>query len=491
MKKSLKFNMLLNILRSLMSLLFPLITFPYISRVLGTVSLGKINFSSSIANYFILFAGLGISTYAVREGAKLRNDKTKFDLFVSQMFSINLGSTIISFICLIISIFMVNKLQNYIVLIAIYSAQMIFKLIGVEYIYNIYEEYVYITIRGLLVQVVSVILMFIFVKTEDDAWIYACISVFSAGGAYLFNYYHSRKYCRPHLTLNIDFRKHIKSILIFFATNLMATIYVSADVTILGFISDDYEVGIYSAAVKVYTIIKGILASSVVVSIPQLSEFIAQNKIGKFRTLAEEIHGTLLSLLLPACVGLIFLRKEVILIISGTEYIEATACLFWLSIAMIFSLGSYFWGQCILFPNGKEAYALKITIITAVINVILNFIMIPIWGATGAAISTTISEFLVLILDWIGCSTILKAKEINTETLKIVMGCGCIAFVCKGCDIFIENMILKTVLSGVISIVIYGFVEVVLKNNAVTSIMHGLLYYMRRLYKNKGKDYSM
>ena len=153
MKKSLTINAVMSGLKTILQILFPLITFPYISNVLQVENLGKVNFANSVCGYFLLFAGLGISSYAVREGSKYVNDREKLSAFSSEMFSINMVSTGLSYLALAVAIFCSAKLRGYTELLLIMSLQILFTTIGTEWIFTIFEEYTYITVRGIVFQI--------------------------------------------------------------------------------------------------------------------------------------------------------------------------------------------------------------------------------------------------------------------------------------------------------------------------------------------------
>ena len=176
-KISLKRNASLNGVRTVFAILFPLITFPYATRVLQVANLGKVNFSSSIVNYFLLMAGLGVATYAIRGGAGLRNNPEKLNEFGNQVFTINLISTMISYLFLFTVLFTVPSLADYRLLLLIQSMSIIFTTVGVEWIYSIYEDYLFITLRSLAFQVLSLILLFVLVKDTEDYYLYALITV--------------------------------------------------------------------------------------------------------------------------------------------------------------------------------------------------------------------------------------------------------------------------------------------------------------------------
>lgn len=158
-KKSLGVNAFLNGFRNILNMIVPLFTLPYITRILGAVNLGKYNFANSIVSYFILIAGLGISTYAIREGAKYRTDEYKMSVFASEIFSINIISMLLAYILLFVTVISVSVVNKYYKIIFIISLSICFTTIGCDWIFSIYEEYLYITIRGIIVQLVYVILL--------------------------------------------------------------------------------------------------------------------------------------------------------------------------------------------------------------------------------------------------------------------------------------------------------------------------------------------
>lgn len=181
--KSLKVNAFLNGFKTFLNFLFPLITFPYISRVLSVEEIGKYNFSNSIISYFLLLAALGIDKYAIREGAKYRENKERFSSFASEIFSFNIVSTLVSYSLLFLFILFSKTLERYTVCILIFSLQIFFTTLGTEWVYSIFEEYRYITIRSILFKMISVALLFMFVRNEGDYLAYAAITVFASVGS--------------------------------------------------------------------------------------------------------------------------------------------------------------------------------------------------------------------------------------------------------------------------------------------------------------------
>lgn len=471
-EKSIKLNMFFNAVKSLLSIAFPLITFPYVSHVLGVNNLGQFNFSVSIINWFILLAGLGLGTYAIREGAKLRNNEKQFKVFSDSIFTINILSTILSYVIFLILLVAVPKLQNYETLLLILSLQIMFKTIGVEWIFSIFEDYLYITIVSIVFQCISFVLLFLLVQNENDIYFYACITVFSAVGSNVINYFYARKYYRPILAFKPNIKKHLKPVLTLFAISVTVMVYVSSDVIILGFLCDDYTVGIYSVSIKIYSTLKMILSSILVVSIPRLSALLNEGENNAhYNRLASDIYSTLLSILFPVIVLIILLRNDIILLISGASYIQASSSVTLLSIALFFCLGAWFWAQCILVPNRIESAVFKITIITAVVNIVFNFILIPIWKENAAAFTTIIAEAIAFFWCWFKGRIYVSLQDCFSVFIKVLIGVMGMVITFFILDTFSLAYIYRLIISVISLISVYVFIEIKLKNSSIYSVM--------------------
>ena len=473
--KSLRINMALNTVKSVVGLLFPLITFPYISRVLGVENIGRYNFSRSVINYFIMIAGLGINSYAIREGAKLRNDPVRLKRLADEVFSINMLSTAAAYGLLGIFLVFVPKFRGYMDLLLVLSLQILFQTIGIEWMYSIYEDYMYITVRTVFFQFISLSTMFLLVRSENDTATYAAVTVISAAGANILNFMHARKRCRIKLTLHIDWKKHLKPVLVLFATSAMIYVYVNSDITILGFLCDDKTVGIYSVATKAYSIIKTILSSIIVVSIPRLASLLGKDNLDEFCAVSQNIYRTMLTFLFPVVTGIMLLRKPIIFLFAGESYESASSSLFLLCIALICCFGAYFWGQCVIVPVGLENVLFRATVVSALINIVLNFILIPFWKENAAAFTTIMAEGIVFLwCAWEGKKHV-QMKGTITFLGKILAGCLSLVVVDVTVSRMVSNVVAHIVLTIVFSVLGYGVVEIMLHNEIVLDIANGLL----------------
>ncbi|CUS16847.1 flippase [Lactobacillus delbrueckii] len=482
-KKSLGLNAFLNGLRSVLNIIFPVITFPYVSRILGVGEIGKYNFSNSFIQYFILIAGLGIATYAVREGAKFRGDRQKLNYFASQVFSINILSTVVSYAILFLCLLFFNKLHAYLASILIFSIQIIFTTLGTEWIYTIFEEYTYITVRSIVFKIISIIALFIFVRHQGDYLNYAAITVFSAVGSNILNYLHAKKFCSIRLTFQIEWSKHMKPIMVIFASTVATTIYLSLDITLLGLMKNDYVVGIYSVSTKMYNIVKNLIAAVLTVTIPRFALLWGKKRVREFRKLLLQISDMLALLSIPTAVGVFMLAPQIVLLLSSQKYMRAVTSLRLLCPALVFSIFSWIFASCVLIPAKRESKVLLITIISALLNLILNIILIPHFAETAAAIITSLSEFVSMVMDIYFSRDIIKgvySKGFFKNIVVYILGSTAVAFVCVAGNLLFKSTIAIIAFDVIASVLEYGLILIGTQNNNIMQAIDMLALKFRR-----------
>lgn len=473
-QKSIKKNAILAAAKTLLSLIAPIITFPYISRVLSVEALGQYNFSSSVVSYFVLLAGLGISTYAVREGAKIREDREEVSRFLSEIWIINIISTVLAYALLILSVVFIKKLVSYRVIILIISLNILFNLYGKQWIYTIFEDFGYITLVQSAFQIITVCLTFVVIKRPEDVYKYAILNVISSSGAYILYGLHAKAYVDLQLTKVrlSQLKRHVKPILIIFSTAVASNIYMNSDIILLGAMVDDRCVGLYSAAVKIYNIVKQIILSIISVSVPRLTLY-AGNK--NFRTLFTKVLNMLILLTLPAMMGVFILSDNIILIFSGNEFADASAALKLLCIAAVFALLANLFGMSVLLPYNKEHIFLKATVISAVLNIVLNIVFIPYFYQNAAAFTTALSQGVVLYIHYKHSREYVSLKNSLRCFLCTVAGCAGIGVVCW----FIRNLGLKIITETAAcicsSVLIYGVIQIITGNDFFMENLNSIL----------------
>ena len=396
-QKSISINLIANSIKTLMGIIFPLITFPYASRVLGAAGIGKVNYASSIISYFSMFAALGISTYAVRDGARIRDDKEKFSKFAKEMLNINLCTTVISYLALLIFLSL-PILGNYKKLLVISSATIVFTTIGMEWLFTIKEEYAYITKRAILFQCISLVCLFLLVRSKEDYYWYAALTVISAGGSAILNLIYSRKLVNWRQSGRLEYKKHLKPILLIFGTSVASSIYMTMDTTMLGAMRGDQATGVYTAAVKINTVVSTMIGTISATILPRVSYYIGNGLKEEYKKLMKVSVDMLMMIAVPAVIGMMCTSDILILLFSGREFLSGSMAAKILSAKVIVGAVNRILAYQICIPHKKDKEVLIATVSGAVFNLFGNMVLITYLGVTGASIATLLSEVIVFIV---------------------------------------------------------------------------------------------
>lgn len=472
---SIQKNFIINGIKIFFNLLFPIITFPYISRILGPVGIGKITFATSIINYFLLFTNLGIPLYGIREVARTRENRLNLSKSFSEILFLNLITTILGIIIFIIFLSL-NSFGNDIRLFQIMSLNIIFTFIGVEWYFQGTENYGYITKRSVLFKIISIILMFLFVKKKEDIVIYAGILVLALVGSNILNFFKAKKEIFISFK-KINVKKHLKPILTIFSMNVAISIYTNLDSVMLGYRSSEYALGIYSSANKMTLLILGIITSLGSVLLPRISNYIVNKKEKELKEILENVFSFLIAISIPCVIGINFIAVEIIKIFSGDEFITAVKTMKILSSIIFFVAFSNFLGIQILYPRGEEKKVLYSVIVGAVINFSLNWILIPKYAENGAAVATGIAEGFVLLTQIFLGYKYLNFKIFTFENCKFILAN---IFLTLGLILinnhFLDNSIILSLLLKIITgMLIYILSLIILKEKFIMEYLKNLL----------------
>jgi O-antigen/teichoic acid export membrane protein len=440
---------------------------------------GKVNFGNSIVSYFSLVASLGVTTYAIRECSKVRDDKKKLEQVASQIISINICTTIIAYLGLLILLIAARPLASYRQLIIIQSTNILFTTLGADWLNTAMEDFKYITLRTVFFQVVALVLMFIFVQKPEDYLLYAIITVVSTSGGNIINIFYRRRFCKTHFTLDMDLKKHFSPIIKLFAMLLSQQIFCNSDTTMLGLMHGDYEVGLYSTSVKIYNIINSLMSSITWVVMPKLSYAFLKKDYSSINELLRYALNFIVTLGFPCVVGMNLLSSEIIEIIAGPEYIEAAGSLRILAVTLLISLIWGFVMNIILLPSGQDTVCLVACAVAAVFNLITNFIFIPKYGILAAATTTAFSQLIGLLICVHYVDKEIKLENVSKILLPPIVGSFAIAIIIVSCTHVLKNLWLRTGSSIVISVFIYFLIQILLKNDLITGILDNLIS-MRR-----------
>lgn len=481
MKKnvSVKWNIVMNFILTMSNFIFPLITFPYVSRVLLPVGTGKVAFATSIVSYFTMVGMLGIPTYGIRACAKVRDDKEKLSKTVQEIMVINTIAMTLSLVSYIIAIIFVPRMAHDSTLFMINIASLVFNLIGCEWLYKALEQYSYITIRSIVLKFVALILMFLMVHQKSDYVIYGAISILASVGSNLFNFLNLRRFLTLKWYPNMNLRQHIRPIFSFFMMTVATTIYTNLDSVMLGFMKGDEAVGYYNAAVKIKTILVSLVTSMGAVLLPRLSFYLKEGRDKEFKDLTVRSLQFVCFISIPLWIYFTLFAKEGIYFLSGTEY---TGSIVPMQIIMptLFLVGiSNLLGIQILVPMDRENEVLKSVTIGAVVNLIVNAICIPKFGASGAAFGTLVAEAFVTGYQIYVLRDFLKSIIQNVKLFKNIIATACSSSAALGVLTLINGRIslflILIITAGVFGIV-YGVVGLFLKEEFTMY----LLRYMKK-----------
>lgn len=395
-KKSIKFNLIMNMLLTTSAFLFPLITFPYITRVLQPDGNGKIAFANSVITYFSMFAMLGIPTYGIRACARVRDDKRLLSKTAQEIWLINTAMTVIAYVFFGAALILVPRFREEPVLMLVCSMTLFLNLIAMEWLYKALECYTYITVRSLAFKVLAVVLMFMLVKSKEDYVKYAGITVLANTGYGIFNFFNLRRHITFKRLADYDIKRHLKPIVIFFAMSVAITIYSNLDITMLGFMRDNAEVGYYDVAIKIKVILVNVVTSLGAVLLPRTSYYVEKKMEKEFWSVSAKALEFVAALSVPLTIGFVIMAEKCILLLSGDAYLPAILPMRIIMPTLILIGASNVFGVQMLVPLGKEQYVLYSECAGAIVDIILNAMFIPRYGAAGAAFGTLVAELVVL-----------------------------------------------------------------------------------------------
>ena len=468
---TLKRNLVYSVLLVLANYVFPFLTYPYVSRVLGVANIGACNFVDSVINYFILFSMLGIDSLGVREIAKHKGDRTALNKAFSNLFIVTLSLTIIMLVFLIILTFTLPQLYEHKDLMFFGAFKLVFNCLLVEWLFKGLEDFRLITLRSIIIKLFYVAAVFLFVKKRDDVWIYYMLSSMMVVINACVNILYARN--RVNLSFrDIDFFVTLKGLFTLGLYAILTSMYTTFNVTFLGFASGDTEVGYYSTAIKIYGIVMALFSAFTNVMIPRMSNVVANGDILKFKSYFRMAVDILYGFSIPIIVWMITLSKDIVLVIAGQEFTGAVVPLTIIS-PLLFIIG---YEQILvlqtLIPLEKDKLLLRNSFIGAGLGVVLNLIIVPLWGAVGAAIVWAISEMVILILSQYAVTkvvsisfsflSLLKNTAVYLPLVPLFIFCGHLN--CAG--------ILKLVVSMIITgIYIYVLQRIMYKRDLLKIIL--------------------
>lgn len=470
---TLKKNVVFNYVNTITGLLFPIITFPYASRILLPEGIGVVNFQLSIINYIVLFTSLGIPLYAVKEIARCRENIEERNKTTLEILLLSFYLCLIGYVIVFVLGAFIPQINAYVQLFYVLSLTILFSGIGVNWFYQGIEDFKYITVRAVVVRLLAALSLFIFVKDENDLIAYGAITVGTTVGNNLINLIHLRAYI-PLSSIckyKLEIIRHIKPTLRIFVLNLIISIYVNLNTIMLGFIDNEYAVGIYTAGNKIPHIILSIVSSMGVVLLPRCSNLVAVGKMDEFANVCRKAIRFICCLSIPFTVALILLATPIVYIFGGEDFIPAVNVVYFIAPVIIFISLTNIIGIQILYPLGKEKVVIYSTLAGAIANFILNIILIPFYSAIGAAVATLIAELAVLLYQIVVGKRYISFNLFDSYIFKYILLALLMAVGIISVLMFIPHIWVQFIVSFIVGSIIYAIGLFGSKDEIILSIL--------------------
>ena len=468
---SLAKNSVFNVLYNVLNLLFPLITSVYVSRTILPEGIGRVAYAQNITSYFISLAIMGLEVYGVREISKARENQDEKNKIFTELFLVNATMTMISTIAFVVIIFGGKGFPDQ-KLFMVCGIQLLLNFVNVDWVYRGQEEYVYIVGKSILIKICSIIAIFLLVKTQQDYITYAAISSFALAGNYFFNIIYAKKYVK-FTVKGINLVRHIRPLCLFGITAFLGTIYSKLDISMLGYLKTNQEVGLYSNAFRLINIVLMLSTSITAVFLPRLS-YCFENDREKFKQLLLRGIQVIGFITFPLMVGLVMLIPAGIDVLYGNEFAGAVSTVRILALLIpIKGFGDLLCYQLSI-AIGEERRRIPAYILGTLANIVLNFILIPIWSQNGAALASVVSEFFLNLIQFIVLKKIVGYQLDFKYLLQIMLATIVMAICIAPVLWFSSNSFVQSVVGVLLGIASYFGFNLLVRNQISMQILRKL-----------------
>lgn len=470
MKKSLAKSAVFNIIYQGLNILFPLISVSYVAKILSPSGVGQVSYAQNIVSYFVMIAALGMPTYGTREISQCREDATQRDKCFSELFLINAISTVISLILYCVVVFFGVREKRLLYIIC--GLELVFNFINVDWFYRGKEDFVYISVRSMLVKGISLILLFLFVQDEGDCANYALLVCLANGSNFVFNMIRLRR--EAHFIFHgLELKKHAKPLLSLLICAVAASLYSKIDITMLGSIHTDESVGLYGTAYKIINMATAVIASVTAVFLPRISYYYnnEREKFCDYVTLGLKLVTVVA---VPAAIGIALVAKDMMTVLFGEAFTAgATVIVLMSPLIVVKGIGDLLCYQ-VLVSAGKENRFLASYLMAAVANICLNALLIPVWDYNGAAVASVASELIVNLTLLKYSFLIVKPKLGGRYVTSIALGTIMMIIIVLMTQTYMTQLMGRLLVSIALGGVSYFAVNIALKNEVFQMLLQRL-----------------
>lgn len=464
-KKSILKNYMYNMFYEILAIIIPLITTPYLSRILGAENIGIYSYTISITTYFILFGSLGIAMYGKREIAYVQSDIQKRTKTFYEIFFVRCISLTISLLIFYLSFCTKGEYKIYYIILLM---EIIANMIDISWFFQGIEEFKKTVIRNTLVKIISVICIFLFVKTKNDLCNYFVIYVLSTFFGNITLWFYLPRFIKKIEMKSLHLKQHIKPTIMLFIPQVATQVYTVLDKTMIGtIISDKSEVGYYEQAQKIVLLLTTIATSLGTVMMPRIASIYSK---GKKETIIKYLKKSLtfvMMLSFPLFFGLCSISNKFVPLFFGYNYDKVSSLLCIISPVIVLIGVSNVTGIQYLLPTKQQNKYTISVIIGAFINFFLNLLLISKFESIGASIATVIAELCVTATQLYMVRNIFKIKDILKISYKFIFSSLVMFLFSYVTGFLIKSNIISVIVQITISVIVYFVSLLILKEENI------------------------
>lgn len=391
---SIKRNFVYKSILTVSGYLVAFIIFPYVSRILGVGNVGLVSFVDNTVQYFLLFASMGINVLGVREIARVKDDPAARNRVFSNLMGVNLLFTLITLLAYFVIVTLLPELNRYDELFYIGSAKILFTAFLIEWFYTGMEDFRYITLRSVAVKILYVISIFLFVKGPQDYRMYFYLTVAMTVVNSVINLVHARGLVKVDFKEMFNFR-YIGQNLTLGIYSVMTSMYLTFNVMYLGLMTGNVQVGYYTTAYKLYTVVVGLFSAFTSVMLPRMSALVSGDQTDRFRRLVTRSFSAMSLFSIPLILCSMVMAPQIVGVLAGPGYEGAVLPMRIIMPAVLFVGIAQVLALQILMPLGKEKVLLAASVAGAVVAVTVNVLTVKTLQCVGSAIVLLCSESVV------------------------------------------------------------------------------------------------
>jgi O-antigen/teichoic acid export membrane protein len=406
---SIKKNFIFNFILTGSNLLFPLITFPYLSRILGAEGLGISNFLISYGQNFIIIAALGIPVYGSREIAKVGDNVEKRTKLFFEILTIHILFTFFLLLIYFASIFIYKDFKNYRDLAILGGSLILFNVFSLEWLFTGVSNFKYVTIRSIFIRAISIVTIFLFVKTKDDFSVYFVILVCTVFFTVLVDIYYAKNFITGKITLSArGIMLHIKPIFVLGIYMVLTSIYSVLPITLLGFLSTKLAVGYYYGANRIIRMVISVFSAFISVMIPRLNLVMETQGKNEYLLLLNKSLNIVISFGIAITFFIFLMADPIVMILAGKNFINSILIIQIMSPIILFVAFAQIFVLLILNIYRKDKYMVLLSFIGMTTSLFINLIFIPAFAEKATAFSQLFAEFLVTLVSFLFARKVLN-----------------------------------------------------------------------------------